>query len=180
MKSPFKFLDAYERNDKDIYFGRLEEVEQLYEMAHQSNLVLVYGESGTGKTSLIKCGLSNRFLVTDWFSLEIRRQNNINEALQREIRKAADTPIAAEVPLEKALYSLYLDYLKPVYLIFDQFEELFILGSREEQQTFIRSIAGLQQAGAPCKMIFAMREEFIALLYAFEKAVPTLLSLIHI
>ena len=28
--SPFKFLDAYDRNDKDIFFGRDKEIELLY------------------------------------------------------------------------------------------------------------------------------------------------------
>jgi Cdc6-like AAA superfamily ATPase len=50
-KYPFKYLDAYTREDKDFYFGRDEEVKQLYEMTFQSDLLLVYGASGTGKTS---------------------------------------------------------------------------------------------------------------------------------
>ena len=64
MNSPFKFLDAYDSQDKEIFFGREEEIEQLYKLIFQTNLMLVYGQSGTGKTSLIQCGLANRFKPT--------------------------------------------------------------------------------------------------------------------
>ena len=67
--SPFKFLDPYARSDKAVFFGRDAEVEELYRLVFQTNLVLVYGTSGTGKTSLIQCGLANRFQPSDWFEL---------------------------------------------------------------------------------------------------------------
>lgn len=176
MKSPFKFLDAYERQDKEIFFGRMEEIEQLYKLIFQTNLMLVYGQSGTGKTSLIQCGLANRFKPTDWFELFVRRKDNINTSLQREIHRHAETPIAEGAAVPEAIQSLYLDHLRPVYLIFDQFEELFILGSKDEQREFIAAIAGLLKSAVGCKIIIVMREEYIAMLYDFEKAVPTLFN----
>ena len=57
-KYPFKFLDSYNQKDKDIFFGRDEEIEALYEMVFQTPILLIYGASGTGKTSLIQCGLA--------------------------------------------------------------------------------------------------------------------------
>jgi len=174
VKSPFKFLDAYDRQDQEIFFGRTEEIDQLYTLVFQTNLLLVYGQSGTGKTSLIQCGLANRFRQTDWFELFVRRKDNINASLNREVRRHAETPIADEATVAEAIQSLYLDHLRPVYLIFDQFEELFILGSREEQQVFIRTIAALLKSEVACRIIFAMREEYIAMLYDFERAVPAL------
>ncbi|MBC6950453.1 ATP-binding protein, partial [candidate division KSB1 bacterium] len=176
MTSPFKFLDAYDRQDKEIFFGRTEEIEQLYKLIFQTNLVLVYGQSGTGKTSLIQCGLANRFKPTDWFEVFVRRKDNINISLHREIRRRAETPITDETAVPAAIQSLYLDHLRPIYLIFDQFEEIFILGSPEEQQTFIRTIAALLKSDLACKIIIVMREEYIAMLYNFEKAVPSLFN----
>lgn len=174
MKSPFKFLDAYDRQDKEIFFGRTDEIDQLYSLVFQTKLLLVYGQSGTGKTSLIQCGLANRFRPTDWFELFVRRKDNLNASLDREIRRQAHTPIAEETSVHEAIQSLYLDHLRPVYLIFDQFEELFILGSKGEQQIFIRTIATLLKSDIACKIIFVMREEYIAMLYEFEKQVPSL------
>ncbi|MCB0654600.1 MAG: ATP-binding protein, partial [Saprospiraceae bacterium] len=149
--SPFKFLDAYNKADRAIFFGREEEIETLYEMAHQTNLTLVYGQSGTGKTSLIQCGLANRFQSSDWFDVYIRRNDEINQSLLQGLKKLdsgkktsqgtllerlqkhrkvvrATTGIEETEglsPVIKALRSLHKHYLKPIYLIFDQFEELF-------------------------------------------------------
>ena len=63
MKSPFKFLDAYTLKDKEVFFGREEEVANLYQMVNKNRLILVYGQSGTGKTSLVQCGLAGEFDV---------------------------------------------------------------------------------------------------------------------
>ncbi|MEO8070667.1 MAG: ATP-binding protein, partial [Acidobacteriota bacterium] len=174
MTSPFKFLDAYDPQDKDIFFGRTEEVDALYTLIFQTDLLLVYGQSGTGKTSLIQCGLASRFKATDRFELLVRRKDDLDAALDREIARHALTPIDEGTALADAVQSLYLDHLRPVHLIFDQFEELFVLGSPGEQRIFIDAIAALLKKEVACKVIIVMREEFIAMLYEFEKTVPKL------
>jgi hypothetical protein len=175
-KSPFKFLDPYTREDEKIFFGRDNEIEQLYKMVFEAGLILVYGESGTGKTSLIRCGLASRFDASDWNDILIRRKNDINTSTWKALRAAARTPIKAEATIVEAVESIFLDYFKPVFLIFDQFEELFIqgMGRAEERQQFIESIAELTRADLKCKVIFVMREEYLAKLYEFEKVLPNL------
>lgn len=172
MKSPFKFLDAYELKDKDVFFGRGEETEALYNMVFKTPLLLVYGLSGTGKTSLIQCGLASRFTGPNWFPFFIRRGEDINAA----IRKTLEPVLPKGVPWQEKLTGnvglLFRHYLRPVYLIFDQLEELFILGNRDEQLEFARAIRELTEAELPCKVIFVMREEFIGQLYYLEKEIP--------
>ena len=175
-QSPFKFLDAYEKQDKDIFFGRETEVDALYQMTYQTNLMLVYGMSGTGKTSLIQCGLANCFESSDWFAIPIRRQENINSALVRELRsKDAEESFEADFTLPQMVHSLYLDYLRPIYLIFDQFEELYILGNKAEQERFIQTVREILLVEQPVKIILSIREEYLGHLYEFERAVPELL-----
>ena len=174
MTSPFKFLDAFEQGDKAIFFGRDAEIEQLYRLVFEANLVLVYGQSGTGKSSLIQCGLANRFTATDWFQLFVRRTDDINLSLDREIRSRAATPIPAAATAVEALRSLYLDHLRPIYLIFDQFEELFVLGSRQEQDAFFKTVTDILASDVSCRIIISLREEYLASLHRFEDVVPTL------
>lgn len=173
-QSPFKFLDAYQKEDKDIFFGREKETEILYNQVFKSNLFLLYGASGTGKTSLINCGLANKFSETDWYSMSIRRRDNLNLSLFNTIQLNAVTRIEKNTPIRQALYSLYLDHYLPIYLIFDQFEELFILGSQSEQQEFFEQLSEILQAGLQCKIILSLREEYLAYLSDYEKLVPSL------
>ena len=194
---PFKFLDAYTKEDVDIFFGREEEINALYEMVFQTNLLLVYGASGTGKTSLIQCGLASRFKSHDWLAINIRRGNNINQSLEKALTESAKTEdelnnkpdtedyftdfqdiIKGEKQLsdlEKLFKTIYLKYFRPVYLIFDQFEELYILGSEDEQRTFIQTVGQIMRIEQPVKLIISIREEYLGHLFEFEKAVPQLM-----
>ena len=123
MKSPFKFLDAFTLKDSKFFFGREKEIDALYEMVFESPLILIYGLSGTGKTSLVQCGLASRFDGPDWFPFFIRRNENINDSLNKEL----DVCITKkkEMNLTDKISYLTTKYLRPVYLVFDQFEELF-------------------------------------------------------
>jgi AAA+ ATPase superfamily predicted ATPase len=91
MKSPFKFLDSYTKDDREIFFGRDREIEELYHRVFESKIMLVYGVSGTGKSSLIHCGLANKFQNTDWLPIVIRRGGNIIESMASGIRSASIT-----------------------------------------------------------------------------------------
>lgn len=172
MISPFKFLDAYTLQDRAVFFGREKEEEQLYEMVFETPLLLIYGLSGTGKTSLIQCGLASRFDGPDWYPFFIRRNQDINASLQEALTKAAKGKWRGE--LKTTIKWMFRYYLRPIYLIFDQFEELFIMGGVEEQELFTKNIAELIDAGIPCKIILVMREEYIGRLYKMEKSIPIL------
>ena len=176
MSSPFKFLDAYQNDEREMFFGRDEEIESLYEKMQETNLLLLYGASGTGKSSLINCGLSNKYQDSDWLSLFVRRGNNLIDSLWSHIRKpeVAITSIPENITVPQALRSIYLDHFKPIYLIFDQFEELFIQGDADEQEKFFSTISAILSAEIQCKIILSMREEYLAYLSEFEEVLPSL------
>ncbi len=91
-KSPFKFLDSYTINDRESFFGRDQEITDLYRRVFESKLLLVYGISGTGKSSLINCGLASRFDESDWLPVNVRRGSNIIESLNEAFDKQAHYP----------------------------------------------------------------------------------------
>jgi WD40 repeat protein len=179
MKSPFKFLDSYTKEDRSIFFGRDREIEELYHRVFESKIMLVYGISGTGKSSLIHCGLANKFQDTDWLPVVIRRGSNIVESMAAAISSVALTKQnspANPADFRKRVRSLYLDHYKPVFFIFDQFEELFIFGNREERRTFIQIVKSLTESDLQCRVIFVMREEYMAAVTEFERFIPTFFS----
>ncbi len=178
-KSPFKFLDSYAQGDRDIFFGRDQEIEEIYSKVFQSKLLLVYGASGTGKSSIINCGLANKFEESDWLPIHIRRGGNIRRSMLNQIQKEAvnklelsDEDQKSNEGLEKALGSVFLDHFKPIYLIFDQFEELFIFGFKDEWKDFISSIRYLMESDLNVRFIFVVRGEYLEFLSEFEDAIP--------
>ncbi|MCB9267871.1 MAG: ATP-binding protein [Lewinellaceae bacterium] len=188
LKSPFKFLDAYEKEDAEAFFGRDKEVEAIYKLCCETKLLVVYGYSGTGKTSVIKCGLANKFDETEWEALLVRKGNHILEStelalLQRLEQEGGDWKLwdpyhpKAEnhtAYLLKLIEELYYDLYVPVYLIFDQFEELFIEGKRKERNTFFDFVRLTIDSALPCRILMVMREEFIGSLWNHERTVPEL------
>jgi AAA+ ATPase superfamily predicted ATPase len=109
-KYPFKFLDSYNQNDTEMFFGRDEEIVALYEMVFQNSILLVYGASGTGKTSLIQCGLAGRFKSYEWLSLTIRRGTNINTALEKALTDAGVMILTKKKCCLKTLQKNYQNY----------------------------------------------------------------------
>lgn len=174
--APFKFLDSYTREDRAIFFGRDREVEELYQKVFEGKILLLYGISGTGKTSLINCGLANKFEESDWLPINVRRGKDINISLREEIGKVSITKSKEGSTIRKVIQSVYLDYFKPVYLIFDQFEELFIFGDRQEREELIRTIKSLVDSNVQCRCLFSIREEYLAGVTEFESTIPDFLA----
>ncbi|SEJ59782.1 hypothetical protein SAMN05216327_113187 [Dyadobacter sp. SG02] len=170
--SPFKLFEPYSSSDKDIFFGRDPEIFALYNLLQQTRLVLFYGASGTGKTSIINAGLPKVFKLTDWSRVSVRRKDNINDAFRQELKRLLQvTEISS---LATAITDVYENRWIPVYIVFDQFEEIFTLGDHEERVAFFKDIQQLLVLPIPCKLILSIREEYIGHLYEYEQFVPLL------
>lgn len=207
MRSPFKFLDSYVKGDELQYgfFGRDGETQDLYDLVMRTNLALVYGVTGVGKSSLVRCGLANRIDESRWFDLYVRRGSDINQSLRAAVQAEIDRRLAArsqtttktfggklfgktaaqptgdaQKPTDSQsigvlLDKLYLHAFKPVYIVFDQFEEIFTLGDHEERTAFFETLRDMQEADAhKVKVVLVMREEYFAYLDEYERVLPTL------
>src|SRR5512137_1046223 len=84
-KSPYKFLDYYNPEDADLFFGRDKEIRQLEQKFYNSHLLVLHGESGTGKTSLIRAGLMPRLPSEVYVPVYVRVLQEPLLAIQREL-----------------------------------------------------------------------------------------------
>ena len=174
MKTPFKLLEAYLEGDRHKFFGRNDEIQDQYDAVQQSQLILIYGLSGTGKTSLLRCGLYNEFEGPDWYPLFVRTGSNINDSVAQVLKKALKGDVTGDNVED--IIRLYDRTYRPPYLIVDQFEEFFTLigNTREVEEKFMEDLRRLLDAGIECRIVLVMREEFLAQLSPFEKIVPEL------
>lgn len=184
--SSFKFLDPYTKEDINSFFGRDDESKDIFDMCAKSNLLLVYGASGTGKTSMVQCGLAKEFNGILRKEIIVRRNYNIIKSLDLELKRARakiNYPgLYEEQNLCKAIIQLHRISFTQIYLIFDQFEELFIIKQgtdsewKEEKEFFFQLIKDItsHEMFSACHVILVIREEFIAHLWEFEKVLPTL------
>lgn len=182
--SPFKFLDSYQEDDIEVFFGREKETEEMYDALSGVKHLLVYGPSGVGKTSLVECGLRNQFSDADWYALTIRRGSNIVQSVYNEINKVLDhrfeidpkthLPIDQDFSFGKAVEHLFSERYQPIYLIFDQFEELLIANDDREKEEFFEQLNQLIRHKIPCRVLLIIREEFIGHLSEFEYICPTI------
>ncbi len=173
MRSPFKFLEAYNEHDTEYFFGREQEIEDLYQLLRKSKLVLVYGPSGSGKSSLVQCGLAKRLDITNWLPIFIKRNQNINHSFLQSLDSLSNS---SEKTVGEKLTTIFKTSLRPPYLIFDQLEELLIQGDQKEINDFFDHINTILHTEVPCKILLILREEYIAHLYEYEKKLPILFN----
>lgn len=55
--SPYKGLRPFESKDKELFFGRDNFVTSLVAQLEDTNLILLLGASGSGKSSVVRAGL---------------------------------------------------------------------------------------------------------------------------
>ena len=195
VRTPFKFLDPYETEDREIFFGRDDEIKELYRKYYSTPLLLIYGESGTGKTSLLRCGLLAQIPTSDVLLIHIKNSASPIESLESEIlnllvapaghesQGGATPPDPSEAPPRKgnqgenvldSLRLLYRAKRKPISILFDQFEELFIFQPDESRTDLISQVRSWLDSDLDIRVMFVIREEYLARLTEFESILPQL------
>lgn len=89
---PFRYLERYTPEDAAVFFGRGSAIRQLYEQvtaAAGAPLILLHGQSGVGKSSLLQAGLLPR-LGDSYEVVYLRRDRS--KGLTRQLLEALGVP----------------------------------------------------------------------------------------
>jgi hypothetical protein len=191
-ENPWPGLQSFTEEGKDFFFGRRDETESLLRLIRRERLTVFYGQSGLGKSSLLRAGLFPQLRPLNLLPVPLRLDYS-NEAppLTEQVKQALvevfrANQIEARPPeTSESLWAYFhrddLDFwdsrnrlVTPV-LVFDQFEERFTLGRRNEQtdakaDAFLSDLSQLVENRPPS----ALRAKFetnpdAALAYDFDK-----------
>lgn len=190
------FSDSAE--DVAKFFGRGEEIEEIHLRVLSVPLLVQFGRSGLGKTSLLQAGLFPRLRQKPFLPVMVRfniEEESLMAAVTRSIRESCVAEgLEFSAPEAPGLWELLSDItvwrgdllLTPV-LVFDQFEEVFTLRDaafRDELSAELGALAtGIRPprvknpalAATPdVKIVISLREDYLGSLEEFSAAIPGL------
>ena len=166
--------------ESHLFFGREGQVDEVLNNLRKNRFVAVTGSSGSGKSSLIYCGVLPAVMkVGHWKLLTTRPGNTPLENLINTIFQAVNGKLPEAEDLEKWLEepAMILKALKEGHdkenceylILIDQFEELFRYRQTGEKESYLRNrdvyvdfiVEAVQQKVIPLSVIFTMRSDFI-------------------
>ena len=184
-KAPYKFLSYYDIGDRDIFFGRDAVIEELAGEIPRQKVLIINGQSGSGKTSLINAGLIPRLAENGYLYVYFRDYTNPLEQLREYFRDHPDfaLPDADKLSLLQILRSIRSQQESPVVVIFDQFERFLINVAADPRREFLQQLRECLESDLTANelnLVISLRDDFYGkLLLEAEVIIPTLGSDSH-
>ena len=173
---PYKFLNYYTREDRAIFFGREADCERLHARLLSSSMLVVFGKSGVGKTSLLRAGLLSRFQAPQDLVVTQRMLSEPVTALRQLLGKVLGLNVQDE-SLASLLVRAEQCVRGAVIVVLDQFEEFFLRCTPAQRAQFGRELAELLRLDLRrSHLILSLREDFLAQMAELEEFVPSILQ----
>ncbi len=156
--------------DRQLFFGREKEKEELFQRIIFNRLMVLHGVSGLGKTSLLNAGVFSLLRQRNYFPIKVRFNMAETDPIQAIYHSIDETVKQQQGDMELgetetlwhyfktvAFWSQKDELLTPV-LILDQFEEFFAFHEPEVRGRFIQQLADLVHNTIPDGLRQAIRE----------------------
>jgi tetratricopeptide (TPR) repeat protein len=172
-RHPWLGLDSFTEDTRSFFYGRDEEVAELGRRVQRKLLTVLFGQSGLGKTSILRAGLVPRLRSHGYCPIYVRIAysadapepgEQIKQTILQTARHAGQWTQAGVAAAGESLWE-FLHHRDDVLvndagqtliplLIFDQFEEIFTLAQTDEAgraraARFIDDLADLVENRAP-------------------------------
>ncbi len=186
--NPFPGLRPFAPEESDLFFGREKESEEVLKKLLKNRFVTVIGASGSGKSSLIYCGVLPKVRNlgeqgSSWKIIMFRPGNDPIGNLGNSIKENITGPGSENTSHENIILDIHLNadgiasalnkYLikgdDKVLLVVDQFEELFRYSALDASESrsshtieFVEKlVSSILQPEAKIFTIITMRSDFI-------------------
>src|SRR6476646_148231 len=189
---PYVGPAPFKREDEPFFFGRDREGNELVSLIISHSEVLLYAQSGAGKTSLINAKLRTLFEREDLEVLPLARVQGPPSLPSSKITNiyVFNTLVkwAPKIASAEELVGMTLcEFLKrreqpidkeglpkPCIAIFDQFEELFTSYPEcwEQRRDFFIQVRDALDTHSRIRALFAMREDYVAAIDQYATIMP--------
>ncbi|RIK33355.1 MAG: hypothetical protein DCC55_35125 [Chloroflexi bacterium] len=181
--NPYKGPEPFGKDDSSRFFGREMAIKKLVDYVQSQSIVVLYGKSGTGKTSLLNAGIIPRLDALGWSKIFVHPPVRFNSKSPDETysnvaartlvpRLVDDTSRSNELAdllprqsnRQSERVSDSVDEISLRLFVFDQFEELFTVepSAWEDRLRFIRDIDAVVSRIPGYHILIVIREDFIA------------------
>ncbi|MEU6256660.1 hypothetical protein [Streptomyces sp. NPDC047043] len=149
VSPPYRGLSRFEPDDRKFFFGRDRPAGDLCELVSEHRFAVLFGASGSGKSSLLRAGLIPR--------------------LRHEIASRGRPAVLRVLTPGDRPAQTYGHLLTPAegepesWVVVDQFEEVFTLcRDRAERMRFIDLLLAAREPESRLKVLIAVRADFYA------------------
>jgi WD40 repeat protein len=191
---PYVGLVPYTEEDAAYFFGRERDVGLIVDNLHASRLTILFGPTGVGKTSVLRAGVvcrlreENRESVERFGVLEgavaycnAWRDDPLLElgiVLQQTLSEVGADPgsiVAPDGALDAdAVATACAEAGLDLYLILDQFEEIFLYHDDRTLNRLARRLNRLLAPTVRVNLLIGIREDAMPRLDGFERYLPRL------
>ncbi|MEO1262867.1 MAG: leucine-rich repeat domain-containing protein [Bacteroidota bacterium] len=164
--SPYRYpgVQPFSTQQANVFFGREQDTQDLFRMIRRESMVVVYGKSGLGKSSLLYAGIIPKCLESGlftpitirfgaWTDGQLDTPLNITKKAISGNRQAS-TFLDQLLPEDSSLWfhakSSQLNGSGRLLLLFDQFEELFTY-PEPAIEAFKEELSELLHTGIPLR-----------------------------
>jgi WD40 repeat protein/serine/threonine protein kinase len=167
---PFRGLESFNEEDRRFFFGREPLIQRLFQYVQDHRFLALLGPSGSGKSSVVRAGLIPELRARSWaltlFSPTTQPLTELANAMSS--LPGAPKQTASLLDLQRRGSETLHDFAvslghERIFLIIDQFEELFTLSENNvEREIFIENLLyAVDQVEGPISVILTMRSDFL-------------------
>ncbi|MGA1794892.1 MAG: eIF2A-related protein [bacterium] len=182
ITAPYKFLASYDISDRFIFFGRTGVIEELAGHIPRHKTLIINGQSGAGKTSLINAGLIPHLAENGYFFVRFRDYADPMRQLREYFARHKEFKLEGTdlLSLLQILWAISHRQKSRLVLVLDQFERFFTNVNVDHRDLFIKEFKACMDSDLSAEemnFVFSIRQDFFGqFVREFEAVIPMFLN----